>query len=139
MPAIANQQTGLAYLVKLNGTEITEHGRVFSSSININSSDVQLNNGASRRYIKSAKNIYNLSFTYLPNTTDHTADGRVGRDYLLSLMNLRSKISLSIKLDPNEPFYNTYVYAESYTENLMRRDMRNGCSYYDIQISFREA
>lgn len=139
MPAIENQQTGLVYLIKLNGTEITEHGRTFSSSVDMNSTDVLLNNGSSRRYIKTAKNTYSISFNYLPNMIDRTIDGRVGRDYLASLMNIRNKISLSIKLDPNEQFYNTYVYADSYSESLVRRDMANNCSYYNIQINFKEA
>ena len=101
MPAIENQQTGLAYLIKINGTELTEHGRTFSSSVDINSSDVLLNNGTSRRYIKTAKSLYSLSFNYLPSNTDKTIDGRVGRDFLISLMSIRAKLSLSIKLDPN--------------------------------------
>jgi hypothetical protein len=139
MPAIENQQTGLAYLIKINGTEVTEHGRTFSSSVDVNSSDVLLNNGTSRRYIKTAKNSYSLSFNYLPNNTDKTIDGRVGRDFLVSLMSTRAKLSFSVKLDPNENFYNTNVYADSYSETLVRRDMANSCSYYNIQINFKEA
>lgn len=139
MPAIENQQTSLLHLVTLNGVEITEHGRTFSSSLDFNVSDVMLNNGSTRRYMKKSKNNYNFSFSYLPNNTDRTIDGRVGRDYLVSLMAIRGKILLSIKTDPLDGFYTTYVYADSYSESLIRRDLTYGCSYYNVNIGFREA
>jgi hypothetical protein len=139
MPAIENQQTSLLHLVTLNGVEITEHGRTFSSSLDFNVSDVMLNNGSTRRYMKKSKNNYNFSFSYLPNSTDRTIDGRVGRDYLVSLMAIRGKILLSIKTDPLDGFYTTYVYADSYNESLIRRDLSYGCSYYNVNIGFREA
>lgn len=139
MPAIQNQLTDLLYLVKLDGQEITEHGRTFQGAVDHNSTDITLNNGRTRRYLKNAKNTYSFSFTYLPNIAEKTIDGRVGRDYLLSLMDIRAKILLEIKTDPVDGFYSKYVYADQYSESLIRRDMATDCSYYNVTISFREA
>lgn len=139
MTVIQNQLTTLLNVIKLNGAEITEHGRTLSTSVNSNSSDVMMNNGNKKRYIKSAKNTYSLNYFYLPSNTDKTVDGRVGRDYLISLMSYRGKILLSIDIDPDEPAFETYVYADSYSEDLVRRDVKTDCSYYNVQVSFREA
>ena len=139
MPVIQNQLPTLVNVIKLNGTEITEHGRTLSTSVDSNSADVMMTNGTKKRYIKSAKNTYSLSYFYLPSNTDKTVDGRVGRDYLISLMSYRGKILLSIDIDPDETPFQTYVYADSYSEELVRRDIKTDCSYYNVQVSFREA
>jgi hypothetical protein len=129
----------IIHLVKLNGEEITEHGRTFSGGSTIKASDVELNNGTRRRYIKNSKDTYSLSFRYLPSLQNKTIDGRKGRDYLYQIARTPSSISLSIKLDPEEGFYNTTAYVESYNETLIRRDIAGQCSYYDVQINLVEA
>ena len=110
--AIQNQQTGITHLVVLNGEEITEHNRIFDGGFKINSESVELANGNKRRFIKNNKNSYSLSFQYLPNSHTETIDGRKARDYLLQLARTPSSLSLSIKLDPSEPFYNTHIDSE---------------------------
>lgn len=137
--SIQNQQAGITHLVVINGHEITEHNRRFDQNYKMNSSDVELANGNRRRFIKKNKNIYNLSFSYLPDKQARTIDGRKARDFLLQLAKTPSSASLSIKLDPAEPFYNTTVYVDSYTEALIRRDLPNQCAYYDVSITLVEA
>jgi hypothetical protein len=123
----------------LNGEEITEHNRVFDGGYKINSVDLDLANGNKRRFIKNNKNVYSLSFRYLPNSHTKTIDGRKARDFLLNLAKTPASASLSIKLDPAEPFYNTTVYVDSYSEVLIRRDIPNQCSYYDVNMTLSEA
>jgi hypothetical protein len=101
-------------------------------------SNVELLNGNKKRFIKNAKNTYSFSFTYLPDMPEKTVDGRKSRDYLLSIARAPSSASLSIKLDPSEPFYNTTVYVDSYSETLIRRDIPNQCAYYNVEISLKE-
>jgi hypothetical protein len=137
--SIQNQQPNITKIISLNGSEITEHNRQLSTAIETTTSDVEMGDGKRKRFIKRAKNIYTLRFSYLPTKSDKTIDGRAARDYLISLMSLRTKISLSIKLDPNESNYNTYVYADSYNETLVKRDIANNCAYYDVEITLREA
>lgn len=139
MTAIQNQQPGITHLIVLNGQEITEHNRLFDGGTLINAATLELSNGNRRRYIKKNKNLYNLSFSYLPDLETKTIDGRKARNYLLQLARTPAAVSLSIKLDPNEPFYNTTVFIDAYSESLIRRDIPNQCAYYDVQISMREA
>lgn len=130
--------TAITHLIVLNNYEITEHNRVFSSSMATASANVELANGNKRRFIKNAKNLYTLNFTYLPSLQSLTIDGRKGRDYLYSLATMSSQFNLSIKLNPSDPFYNTIVYVDSYNENLLRRDISTQCSYYDVDITLKE-
>lgn len=137
--SIQNQQPGITHLVVINGHEITEHSRRFDQNYKMNSSDVELANGNRRRFIKKNKNTYSLSFSYLPDKQTRTIDGRKARDFLLQLAKTPASASLSIKLDPAEPFYNTTVYVDSYSEALIRRDLPNQCAYYDVNIILVEA
>lgn len=129
----------IVHLIKLNGEEITEHGRTFSGGSAIKASNIELVNGTKRRYIKNSKDVYNLSFRYLPSLQNKTIDSRKGRDYLYQLARTPAAVSLSIKLDPEEDFYNTTAYFDSYNEVLIRRDIAGKCSYYDVSISLIEA
>jgi len=137
--SIQNQQSNITHLIVLNGEEITEHNRVFDGGYKINSVDLDLANGNKRRFIKNNKNTYSLNFRYLPDKHTKTIDGRKARDFLLNLARTPASASLSIKLDPAEPFYNTTVYVDSYSEVLIRRDIPNQCAYYDVSISLSEA
>jgi hypothetical protein len=137
--SIQNQQPGITHLIVLNGEEITEHNRLFNGGYKFSSVDLDLANGNKRRFIKNNKNVYSLSFRYVPNTHTKTIDGRKARDFLLALAKTPASASLSIKLDPSEPFYNTTVYVDSYSETLIRRDIPSQCAYYDVNISLSEA
>lgn len=136
---IQNQQTSITHLVVLNSFEITEHGRKFDGGTEIKASDIELINGDKKRYIKNNKNLYNFSFTYLPSLQSHTIDNRKARDYLYSIAMAPSSVALSIRLTPEELFYNTTVYVSSYSETLVRRDLETQCSYYDVTMSLKEA
>lgn len=136
--SIQNQQTDITHLVVINGHEITEHGRTFDSGYKLNSVDLDLANGNKRRFIKNNKNVYTLNFFYLPDKQTKTIDGRKARDFLYTLAMTPSSASLSIKLDPAEPFYNTTVYVDSYSESLIRRDIPNQCAYYNVSIMLSE-
>jgi hypothetical protein len=135
---VQNQQSNITHLVVINGQQITEHGRTFTSSMLTSAANVDLLNGNKRRFIKNSKNSYTLSFQYLPDHPERTIDGRKARNYLLSVARTASSASLSIVLDPAEPAYNTVVYIDSYSETLVRRDIPNQCAYYNVEISLRE-
>ena len=138
MSVIQNQQTGLTHLISINGQEITEHNRKLSLAVEQSGSDVELARGKIRRYIRKNKSNFSLSFTYLPNTTDKTVDGRRGRDYLNSIANIRGTVSVSIKMSPETDFETYTCFVNSYTEKLVRRDISSGCAYYDVSIELSE-
>lgn len=126
-------------LLSLDGVEITEQGRKYSGSESIAASDVELDLGINKRYIKQNKKISNISFTYLPNSSTKTIDNRAARDYLKTIANKRGKVLVNIKLSPNKETEEYYAYVTNYSENLIRRDLSNQCSYYDLSINFEEA
>lgn len=138
MSVIQNQQTSLIYVAKINGTEVTEHNRRISTTIEQSGSDVELSRGVIRRYIRKNKKVFNFNFSFLPNTSDKTVDGREGRDFLHGIAMTKGTINLSIKLSPDDE-YETYVcYVNSYNEVLTRREIGEQCAYYDVSIEFGE-
>jgi len=138
MAPIQNQQTGLIHLLSINGNEITEHNRKFSSTIEQAGSDVELSRGRVRRYIRKNKRVFTLNFTYLPNNTDHTVDGRRGRDYLSSIANTRGTVTVAIMISPQDGLKTYNCFVNSYTETLVRRDIKTACAYYDVSIELGE-
>lgn len=138
MAAIQNQQTGLTYLLKLGGQEITEHNRKITTEVEQSGSDVELARGNIKRYVKKNKKRFSISFSYLPTLDEKTVDGRKGRDYLLTAFKQKGPIELLIKLDPNDEYKTYTCFFNSYSETLIKRDITTGCAYYDVSIDLGE-
>lgn len=138
MVAIQNQQTGLTYLIKINGNEITEHNRKISSSVEQSGSDVELARGVIKRYVKRNKKTFSISWSYLPTLDEKTVDGRKGRDFILNVSRQKSSVELKIKLDPQDDYKTYTCFINSYSEKLIRRDIQDGCAYYDVSIELGE-
>ena len=126
-------------LLSLDGVEITEHSRKYSGSESIAASDVELDSGINKRYIKKNKKTLSLSFLYLPSLSIHTVDARVGRNYLQTLANKRGKVTVLIQLGPEESPQQYDAYVTSYSETLIKRDVASQCAYYDVSIALEEA
>ena len=126
-------------LLSLDGVEITEHSRKYSGSESIAASDVELDSGINKRYIKKNKKSMSLSFSYLPSLSIHTVDARVGRNYLQTLANKRGKVAVYIQLGPEESPQQYDAYVTSYSETLIKRDVATQCAYYDVSIALEEA
>jgi hypothetical protein len=126
-------------LLSLDGVEITEHSRKYSGSESIAASDVELDSGINKRYIKKNKKTMSLSFSYLPSLSIHTVDARVGRNYLQTLANKRGKVAVYIQLGPEESPQQYDAYVTSYSETLIKRDVASQCAYYDVSIALEEA
>ena len=138
MAAIQNQQTRLAVFITLNGTEVTNHGRTVTLSEMVNTSDVETASGRLRRFYQPNKKSVSLTFTYLPNTSEKTADGRVGRDFLEGLARTAPKVLVNYKDVPTGLNKEFYGFITSYTESIVRRDLPTQCTYYDVQFSIEE-
>lgn len=138
MPVIQNQQTSLNNLISINGTAITEHNRKTIINEEISGVSKDLLNGNIKKYAQRNKKSFNISFNFLPNSTDATIDGKAGRDFLKSISQTRGTITLSIKLNPNDSIKNYTCFVSSYSETLMRRDISNAWSFYDISLQLDE-
>ena len=130
---------GIVELLSLDNIEITEHNRKYSGNELISASDVELDSGINRRYIRKNKKSFSLSFSYLPSLSSKTIDLRGARDYLKSIANKQGKVEVSIVLGPHEPIQEYDAYVTSYSETLLKRDVANECAYYDVTISLEES
>lgn len=121
-------------LIKINGTEITEHGRTFSSSPLFVNYDSELASGNTRRYYGPVKTSFNFSWMYLPNASSKTVDGRAARDFLYSLMTAGSLVSLSIQNNEKDEWnvYNCLV--SSYNESMLKNVIQSQCRYFDVSM-----
>lgn len=126
--------------LSLNGQELTEQGRTISDSIVLNASDIELDEGMRKRYVKDSKRKFSFRWEYLPSLQAHTIDNRKSRDYIKDLaLTTRVKIPMLIKLDPLKAAESIYVFIEDYSEDLIRRDITTGCDYYSVSLSVEEA
>lgn len=131
--------TYIISLLSIDGTEITEHNRKYNGGQTINASDVELDSGVNKRYIKKNKENFSISFTYLPNSATKSVDGRAARDFLKTVAETPGKKTINIKLSPVDPTKTILAYVSSYSETLIKREVDQECAYYDVTVNFEEA
>ena len=125
-------------LIKINGTEITEHGRTFSSALLFDNNDTELASGNMRRFYKPKKNSFDFSWTYLPNKASATADERVGRDFLHTLVNTGAIVILSVQGDQKNIWNDYNCLITSYSENMIKNVLQSQCRYYDVTMTLED-
>ena len=125
-------------LIKINGTEITEHNRTFSGSLVFNNNDIELASGNIRRFYKPKKNSFNFSWSYLPNKASQTVDELSGRDFLRNLVDAGTVVVLSIQGDEKDIFNNYNCLITGYSENMLKNILQSQCRYYDVNLSMEE-
>ena len=125
-------------LLKLNNKTITAHNRNFSIDVSYVYDDVLLLSGNMRRFLRAAKQNFNLDFKFLPGDTYWTVDGQYGRDYLQSLAVSRAPIELFIQDTPNDAGKTYTTFVESYSEDLVRRNLRTGVYWYNVTLKLKE-
>lgn len=138
MPAIQNQQTGLLVFLSINGTEITEHNRKYSSFILQQNYDVETASGRIKRFYHKTKRVLNLTFSYLPSSYEKTVDGRQARDFIENLAMTAPSVSVSFIDQPDGPTNTFNGYINNYTEKIVRKDYQTQCIYYDISFDIEE-
>jgi hypothetical protein len=125
-------------LIKINGTEITEHNRTFSSSLIFDNNDTELASGNMRRFYKPKKNSFNFDWSYLPNKAAKTVDERVGRDFLHSLVNAGAVVVLSVQSDEKDVWNDYNCLITSYSENMTKNVLQSQCRYYDVTMTLED-
>lgn len=122
-------------LIKLNGVEITEHGRRYSRNNSFENYDIELASGDTRRFYKEVDGIFNFSWRYIPDKMSSTIDGRAGRDYIDSLVNSGANVLLEIKETHDGEFAVYECMITEYTEVLLRNHLQSQCRYYDVSLN----
>lgn len=121
-------------LIKLNGLEITEHNRKFSKTNGFENYDLELAAGNTKRFYKEVDGLFLFSWTYLPNRSDMTVDGRPGRDYLMSIVESGANVLLDIKESNDDEFVSYQCMITEYIETMVRNSLQTQCRYYDVSM-----
>jgi hypothetical protein len=139
--------TSIRTLFTLDGKPLTNHNRVFDSSISPLFIETKNWNNRSNRYYKratsSGRRTFNLSWTMLPNSLEDTVDLRHGRDFLNSIAEDPDSHVLKV-LNQDENGLTAYtetsytVFVRSYSETLVRRYINEGVYLYDCSLSLEE-
>lgn len=138
MSVIQNQQTDLLVFLSINGTEITEHNRKYSSSQTMQTSDVETAAGRIKRFYRKNKRTLSLTFSYLPTSSEKTVDGREARDFIENLAMSYPLVSVSYIDQPGGSTNTFDGYINNYTEKIVRKDYQTQCIYYDISFEIEE-
>jgi hypothetical protein len=131
----------------LDGRAITNHNRIFDSGLEpIFTQNKNWNNRKTRYYkstSRSGRRTFSLSWSWLPNLLEYTADQKEARDYIKTIASDPSHHVLKIiNLDesgltpPTETSYNVLV--KDYNESLIRRDLSNDVYFWDCSITLEE-
>lgn len=131
----------------IDGKAITNHNRIFESGLEpIFTQNTNWNNRKTRYYkstSRAGRRTFNLSWSWLPNSLEYTADQKEARDYIKTIASDPSHHILKIvNLDesgltpPTETSYNVLV--KDYNESLIRRDLSNDIYFWDCSITLEE-
>jgi len=136
--AIQNQQTALLYFVSINNTEITEGSRKASINQTLFVSDVETASGNIRRFFKKNKKNLLISYSYLASISDHTVDGRAGRDFMYNLALNSPSVSVAYKDKPDGPLITFDAFISNYQESIIKREINTQCTYYNVDFQLEE-
>ena len=126
----------LEKLVTLGGTELSEHGRKFNHERDERSEVVILADGSQKRYIKDIKNIFNITWSWLPDNDAQTVDARAGRETLKAFIVTGNNYTLDVYDVANLSTISYDVFVESYTETLIRRQL--GQLFWEVSLNLVE-
>jgi hypothetical protein len=125
-------------LLTLDGTELSEHGRTFNQDRDERSVIIELANGDQKRYIKDIKQVFSISWNYLPDNDALTVDARAGRETLKSFVTTGNNYTLDVYDIANTSTISYDVFVEGYTEKLLRRDAGAGQYFWEISLQLVE-
>jgi len=128
----------MANLISLGGVELTDQGRTFSESSELKKVDVELANGGTKRYYKAGKRKFSLNWTWAPDATAQTFDAYGARDAIRTLVYTGTSLVLIIRNHPTDLPVTYTVLIESYSENLLRRDVVSGVYFWELSLELME-
>jgi hypothetical protein len=144
-PSITEDLQSIRPLLAIDNKPLTEHNRRIS--VSLNQSFIQNTNWASKksRYYKksSARKIFSIEWTQLPNSRDMTVDEKEGRDFISKIGSDARVHTLKVRnidsdgIDPyTESEYNVII--KNYNESLIRRDLVDQTYYWNCRLELEE-
>lgn len=122
-------------LIRLNGTDITEHGRKYSATNSFENYDFELASGNKKRFYKGVDRQFQFSWTYVPDKASMSVDGKAARDYIKSIVESGANVILEIKESEDSEWKQYSCLITEYTENLLKHVLQSQCKYFDITLS----
>jgi hypothetical protein len=124
-------------ILSLNDTEFTDQGRTLSESREERAVSVQLASGKIKKYVMGEKKRWSLEWSWLPNSSSMTHDGKAARDQLRAIAYTGNTVTMLVRNTYGQT--DTYtVWVESYSEDVIRRDTVNGEFFYNVSIELME-
>lgn len=134
-------------LILLDDKPLTNHNRKLDMSVEPIFVETVNWNNRKKRYYKSTnragRRVFNISWSWLPNSIEYTADNERGRDFIQQIASdPRGHVLKIINLDESgttpytETSYNVLV--KDYNETLIRRDLANDVYFWDCSMSLEE-
>ena len=134
-------------VILLDNKPLTNHNRKLDMSVEPIFTETVNWNNRKKRYFKSTnragRRTFNISWSWLPNAMEQTADNQRGRDFIkLVASDPRGHVLKIINLDESgttaysETSYNVLV--KDYNETLIRRDLPNNVYFWDCSMSLEE-
>jgi hypothetical protein len=99
----------------------------------------ELANGTRKRYTKSVKHTFGMSWTYLPDDSTCTIDGYAARDTLVSLLGDSYGSHLLRFFYKNGKYEEFTVFVTTYGETLTKRDPKSGVFLWEVSVDFEES
>ena len=129
----------------LDGVPLTEHNRMYNSSLEIKKVVNKRSNGSSGVYFKTGgtKKTFKLSWSYVPGSSFSTVDLNAGRDYISAkAADPKAHVLVMRNIDSSglTPYTSsTYnVFFTDYSESLKRRDIGSNEYYWDCSCVLQE-
>ena len=107
-------------LISLNGVQLTDEARApLQTEKDDRHIEVELANGAKRRYIKGVYRKWTITWENVSSSAAYTVDGFGGRDEIFTQAMLAGSMPLRITDGIYDDTYTVFV--ESYSETLLQR------------------
>lgn len=123
-------------LLAFDGNEVTDHNRSpLQISIERIEDKRRMANGTLRKYVVADKRTFNVSWTNLPNSAEHTVDGYWGADEMYTFYSATlGSFDLTILYDTgNEEVVE--VMFQSFSKELSKRGIY---MFYDVSVDLEE-
>lgn len=126
-------------------TDLSDHGRSpVQEEREERSVEVELADGTIKKYIKSVKHKWSMSWDWLPDQDADTVDGKAGRETMRNMFSTATSgqtftLTFRDRAASSGTLTRTFtVFVDGYSEELFRRDIAGTKYFFKINLSLRE-
>jgi hypothetical protein len=124
----------------IDSIPLTDQGRSpVSVSRQEKFSENELANATRMRYFRGVKRTWSFSWSFLPDTADLTIDGGAARREILELLGRRGSDHVLRFYDKEWDYEEYFVFCDSYTEDLIRRDSASNTFFWEVSLELSES